>query len=130
MKKNKSGVFLAVVVLAVVGVGGFFLKDYYDGRYKKSDTFYVLVPQSQETTVIDIKDSNGKVVDRGRDYTFTGYNEKGNTREVSFSYQTTDASKLLQPGQYLAVDVSKTIVIGQEVVSESSVPEAVKPFLK
>ncbi|QIK86854.1 YxeA family protein [Erysipelothrix sp. HDW6B] len=130
MKKNKSGVFLAVVVLAVVGVGGFFLKDYYDGRYKKSDTFYVLVPQSQETTVIDIKDSNGKVVDRGRDYTFTGYNEKGNAREVSFSYQTTDASKLLQPGQYLAVDVSKTIVIGQEVVSESSVPEAVKPFLK
>lgn len=130
MKKNKSGVFLAVVVLAVVGVGGFFLKDYYDGRYKKSDTFYVLVPQSQETTVIDIKDSNGKVVDRGRDYTFIGYNEKGNAREVSFSYQTTDASKLLQPGQYLAVDVSKTIVIGQEVVSESSVPEAVKPFLK
>ncbi|WP_159633960.1 YxeA family protein [Erysipelothrix anatis] len=130
MKKNKSGVFLAVVILVVVGVGGFFIKDYYDGRYKKSDTYYVLVPQTQETTVIDIKDSNGKVVDRGRDYKFTGYNEKGNAREVSFTYQTTDASKLLQPGQFVAVDVSKTIVIGQEVISESSVPAAVKPFLR
>ena len=96
MKKNKAGAFLAVAILAVVGIGGYFIKDYYDGR----------------------------------SYTFTGYNEKGNAREVSFSYQTNDASKLLQPGQYLAVDVSKTIVIGQEVIAESKVPDAVKPFLK
>ncbi|WZU01170.1 YxeA family protein [Erysipelothrix sp. D19-032] len=130
MKKNKAGAFLAVAILAVVGIGGYFIKDYYDGRYKKSDTFYVHVPMSQEATVTDIKDSNGKVVDRGRSYTFTGYNEKGNAREVSFSYQTNDASKLLQPGQYLVVDVSKTIVIGQEVIAESKVPDAVKPFLK
>lgn len=122
---KKTKVFGALVALVVVGFGAYKMKAYYDGRYVASGVYYVKVPENQSTTVGDLLDDSGKVMDQGMEYSFVGINEKGEKRDVSFFIATKDSSKLLQPGQYVEVTTSDTIVLKEAIVSKAQVPSSV-----
>lgn len=129
--KNKSFlVILSLIVLGAIGYGAVKTKDYYDSRYVENDAYYVRVPNNQSTTIVDLLDDSGKKFDRGRDYEFTGYNEKEESRILTFSYTTEDPEKLIQPGTYLKISASKDIVLGQEVIQQSDVPKNVLELIK
>ena len=51
-----------------------------------------------------------------------GYNEQGEQREVYFT-KSGSAQDYYAPGTYIKVSMSKTIVLGVEVVGEQSVPQ-------
>lgn len=119
--KNKKGIIIGVIFLAIVVLGGMKINDYYQDRYVGKD-YYVRVPQDQSTELEDILDMSNRVVGKGRKYELLGYNTAGESRMLSFTYTTEDPAKLLQPGQYLKVSASKQIVVGQSVIQESDVP--------
>ena len=62
-------------------------------------------------------------------YILTGYTEKGDKRDVEFTVYTKNAAELFQPGQYLKVEASDILVLGQKVISESDVPANVLKLL-
>ncbi|CAM4270492.1 YxeA family protein [Erysipelothrix inopinata] len=126
--KNGGKIVAAVLVVLVI-FGSIKVKQYYDDRYVGSD-YYTRVPADQSTDPEPLYDDSGKEVDTGKEYALVSYNEKGEKRVLEFSYRTEDSSKLLQPVQYVKVSASKQIVVGQEVVKESDVPESVLKYLK
>lgn len=126
--KNGGKIVAAVLVVLVI-FGSIKVKQYYDDRYVGSD-YYTRVPADQSTELEPLYDDSGKEVDTGKEYAFESYNDKGEKRILKFSYTTEDTSKLLQPGQYVKISASKQIVVGQEVVKESDVPESVLKYLK
>ena len=121
MKKKLFGVLLVFLL----GFGVIQAKNYYDDRYVADEIYYVRIPDSQSIEIEDLLDDSGKVVDKGKSYKFIGMSEAGITKEVAFSFTTKDPSKLLQPGTYLKVTSSKTIVLGQSVISKSEVPSSI-----
>lgn len=113
-----------IIIILTLFIGFLVLKgkEYYNDRYVEDSIYYVYVPQSQSIEIEDLKDSSGNVVDKGKNYSFIGLNEKGEKKKLEFSYSTEDSKKLIQPGSYLKISSSKTIVLGQEVILESQVP--------
>ncbi len=126
MKKT----IIAAVVVVILGFGVFQAKSYYDNRYVKDSEYYVYVPENQSIEIEDIIDDSGKVVDKGKSYSFIGMNKDGEKRTLEFSYTTEDVNKLLQPHTYVKVSASKTIVLGQQVISESEVPSSILNIIK
>lgn len=124
MKKKsiKKKIIVIAVVLLVV-CGAFWAKGYYNDRYVVSDSFYTQIPSNEVNEDSWILDADGVPQEEGKQYDLIGYNEEGKEREVSFKKQGT-AEDYYAPGTYIKVDVSKTLVVGTEVVEESSVPEA------
>ena len=59
-----------------------------------------------------------------------GYNSSGVSRELAFSYSTSDVNDLLEPGVYLEVDVSDTIVVEHRVVNRDVVPDEVLDLIE
>lgn len=121
---------LSIIIVILIGVGFVLGKNYYNDRYTLDDTYYVYIPSTQSTEIEVIYDDSGKAVDKGRNYEFIGMNKDGDTRVLSFSYSTEDSSKLLQPSSFLKVEASKTIVIGQSVITEKDVPENLLETIK
>lgn len=121
MKKK----IIAAVLIVIIGFGAIQAKTYYDSRYVKDADYFVYIPMDQSTEIEDVLDDSGNVVDKGRSYSFVGLNEKGESRKLEFSYTTKDTSKLLQPDTYLKVSASKTIVLGQTIISKNEVPESI-----
>ena len=128
MKKNTKIVVL-VSTVAMIATLAIFFKGYYNDRYVESGVVYVKVPMDQSLEFQDMLDDKGNVMDQGREYEFTGYTEEGETHIVEFSLYTEDVSELLQPGEYLRVSVSNTLVLNQKVIPESEVPSKVLKLL-
>lgn len=78
-----------------------------------------------DTSLEDLYDNTGEVADTSREYAFTAYDEKGEKKVVEFNMSTDNENDLLQPGEYLRVDHSKTLVLSYSVISEYKVPESV-----
>lgn len=68
-------------------------------------------------------DADGVQQEKGKEYDLIGYNQEGKEREVSFKKRGT-TEDYYAPGTYIKVNTSKTLVVGIEVVEESSVPKA------
>lgn len=126
MKKT----IIAAVVVVLLGFGIFQAKSYYDDRYVKDSDYYIYVPENQSIEIEDIVNDSGKVVDKGKSYSFVGMNKDGDKRTLKFSYNTEDVTKLLQPNTYVKVSASKTIVLGQAVISEADVPSEILSKIK
>ena len=126
VKKIVSYVLGVGVLVGLIVWGG----RYYDSRYRVSDTFYVLVPDDIGIELEELKDVDGKVVDTGKEYVFVGYNSSGVSRELAFTYSTNDVNDLLEPGVYLEVDVSDTIVVEHRVVDRDVVPDEVLDLIE
>lgn len=126
MKKLIGYVLSVGVLVGLVVWGG----RYYDSRYRVSDTFYVMVPDDVGVELEDLKDVDGEVVDTGKEYVFVGFNASGESRELAFTYSTSDVNELLKPGMYLEVDVSDTIVVEHRVVDRDVVPDEVLEMIE
>lgn len=124
---KKRLIIIGIAVVAIFGVVK--AKEYYDSRYVTDGIYYIKVPSNQSMDLEDILDSNGKVVDKGKSYTFTGYDENGKSMELFFTFITDNKVKLLKPGQYVKVKASKTISLGEEIINEADVPESVLKIL-
>lgn len=104
-------------------------KGYYNDRYVVSDSFYTQIPLDEVNEDTWLLDADGVPQEEGKEYDLTGYNDKGEGREVSFKKRGT-AEDYYAPGTYLKVDTSKTLVVGIEVIEESRVPEAALERIK
>lgn len=119
--KKKNLFILAVAILLVAGA--FWAKNYYNDRYLISDSYYTQIPEDEINQDSWLVDSDGVKQVKGKEYTLMGYNDQGKEREVYFT-KTGSAEDYYAPGTYIKVDVSKTLVVGLEVVEEVSVPQA------
>jgi len=118
-------ILAAVVALLIVGV--VWGKQYYDDRYVGSD-YYAVVPLDHDMTSIPHGDPNDKEKPVGIDYKLTAYNDKGEAKQVTFTVFDPDSpynhgEVQPQPGTYLKISASKTIVVGWSTTSEESIPK-------
>lgn len=125
MKKK----ILILVAVIIVIAGAFWAKGYYNDRYVVSDSFYTQIPEDEVNEDSWLVDADGVKQAKGKEYNLIGYNEQGEEREVYFKISG-GAENYYAPGTYIKVDASRTIVIGQEVVDEASVPQAALDNIK
>lgn len=118
--KKKAAV---MIVLILIVCGAFWAKGYYNDRYVVSDSFYTQIPLDEVNEDSWLVDADGVQQEKGKEYDLIGYNQEGEEREVSFQKRGT-AEDYYAPGTYIKVNTSKTLVVGIEVVEESSVPGA------
>ena len=116
-------VTLGVVVVAVVGFFVVMGKQYFDNRYAGS-MYYTQVPVDEPVAVGDLFDMNGNVADKGYSYTLVGYNDEGEEQLLEFDVRTDNPDFLYQPGTYLQVEASSSLVLGEEPIDESDIPAA------
>ena len=117
---KKKIVILAAVLLVVAGA--FCAKAYYNDRYVVSGCYYTQVPEDEVNEDSWLVDKDGARQAEGKSYELMGYNEQGEQREVYFT-KSGSAQDYYAPGTYIKVSMSKTIVLGVEVVGEQSVPQ-------
>lgn len=122
MKKYR--VILSTVIVLLFGFIVFKGVDYYQDRYVGSD-YYFRVPEDVGMEIETIYDINGKAVDYGKNYNFKVINVNGELKDVQFTFYTQDQSKLLQPGEYVKVEASNQISLGEEVVNKEAVPSEI-----
>ncbi|WRS30910.1 YxeA family protein [Actinomycetaceae bacterium MB13-C1-2] len=122
--KNLGKTIVLVALVAIVAVGAYFGKTYYDDRYV-GETFYAQVPLNEPVTVHDLYDAEGNPVDKGYTYSLTGVSEKGEQRLLEFDLHSSNPADLYQPGTYLRAKASNQLVVHQEAIDESQVPDTV-----
>lgn len=118
-----SKVVIALIVIALLGVGGFTAKRYYDNRYSGS-SYYTQVPVGENVEITDLLDAKGNPVDSGYSYSLVGYDDRGQEQLLEFDVRTDNADLLYQPGTYLKVEASPTLVLSEEPIDESEIPAA------
>lgn len=117
--KKKLLILAAVLCLAA---GAFWAKSYYNNRYVVSDHYYTQIPQNEEVTEDSwLVDADGVKQAKGKEYCLTGYNDRGEARELQFT-QSGGAEDYYAPGTYLEADTSEMLVLGVRVVEEAAVP--------
>lgn len=122
MKKSK--LIIGSIIVLIFGFTLFKGVDYYQDRYVGSD-YYFRVPSDVGMDIETIYDINGKAVDYGKNYNFKVINVEGELKNVQFTFLTEDKSKLLQPGEYVKVEASNQISLGEEVVNKEAVPSEI-----
>lgn len=120
----KKIVLLIVSVAVVIGLAVAVLwgRNYYQDRYVGND-YYAMVPQDFDLTPEPLYDNQGVAQDVGKSYRLTAYDDQGEPKVVEFEVYGEDSANYPQPGEYLSVSASRQIVLGQEVIPESAVPE-------
>ncbi len=129
MRKKPLLWLVLAVVAAAVAAGTIWGKNYYEARYVGTD-YYAMVPLDFDITPEPIYDSTGKEQDMGKPYKLMAYNEKGDAKEIYFEVRGEDSTKYPQPGAFMLIKASDQIVLGQSVISETSVPDAALAKIK
>lgn len=127
---GKIGIVLVMVLvgLSVIGFMGFKAYGYYQDRYV-GEEFYGKVPSDAVIEVETIYDNQGTPQDSGHEYSITGYNEAGETRQLDFTVYSDTVDGLYPAGTYVKAEASKQLVVNQQVVSRDEVPAAVLEYL-
>ena len=116
-------VIIAVIAIALVSVVGISAKRYYDNRYEGS-SYYTQVPVDEDVVLEDLLDAKGNPVEKGSSYSLVGYDSEGQEQLLEFDVRTDNADLLYQPGTYLKVEASPTLVLGEEQIDETDIPAA------
>lgn len=127
--KKTVGIVGSILVIVVVGFGIIKTKEYYEKRYVAGDDIFVKIPDNQSVTLDDIVADNNSSLGKGKMYKLTGYTKEGDRRDVQFTVYTNNAAELFQAGQYLKVESSDILVLGQKDILESEVPTNVLKLL-
>ena len=117
---KKKIIFIIAVILVIAGA--FWAKAYYNDRYVVLDSFYTQIPSDEVNEDSWLVDKDGVKQEEGKEYNLIGYNENGEQREVYFKIKGS-AENYYAPLTYIKVNVSKTLILGQEVVDEGAVPQ-------
>jgi len=134
MKKKPLIWVLVAILVVVVGALAVAGKQYYQDRYVGTD-YYTQVPAGYDMTPQPVKAMNGDQVATGVKYNLDAYSATGETKSVSFTVIDPDSKLSLgaqqpQPGTYLKVTASKTIVLKWSVIDESQVPDPALQLIK
>jgi len=117
-------------LLAVAGIAvAMWGNNYYNQRYVGSD-YWAQVPATQDTTLVEsISDSGQPTGTYGVHYFLTAFNEAGESRELDFVFHAEDQAAVPQPGDYIWISASPTIVVRQHVVPAAEVPANVRELI-
>ncbi|MDR2833378.1 MAG: YxeA family protein [Streptococcaceae bacterium] len=118
-----------VVALGAIIAGTIFGWKYYQETYAGA-TYYTVVPKGIEKK--EILSDSGEKMGQGVEYNLKAFNDKQESKEISFSIITEGKSKQgepYQPGTYLKVEASQKRVISQEVIKQKDVPAKVLAYL-
>lgn len=116
---------LAVAGIAAAAWG----RGYYESRYVGHD-YWAQVSATQDTTPVERISDNGEATGTyGVDYVVTAFNEAGEQRTLDFVARGDSAAQMPQPGAFLWLSASESIVVKQHVVPESEVPAAVREMI-
>jgi len=123
-KKKKTGLWITLVVIVlIIAAGAVWAKGYYEDHYVGSD-YYTMVPMDEDLTPQPLYDRNGKVMETGKIFVLTGYNDQGVAKELEFTVRGDSPSDFPGRGTYLKVISSKYLVNGWSVVDKAEVPAA------
>jgi uncharacterized protein YxeA len=114
-------IIIAVCVAALLVLGVFALKQYYDANYVVDDHYYTIVPLDYDITPEESYDSAGVLRDYEKIYDLLCYNADGKERQLQFRAMMS-FQELYPPGMYVRVSVSKTSVLGQNALAEEDIP--------
>ena len=104
-------------------------QNYYNQRYVGSD-YWAQVPATQDTTLVEsISDSGQPTGVYGVHYFLTAFSESGESRELDFVFHSENEASVPQPGEYVRISASPTIVVRQHVVPASDVPTNVRELI-
>lgn len=126
--KSKTLILLIIFVPLMIA-GAIWAKGYYNDRYVASDVFYTQIPSDEVNEDSWLLDDKGVKQEKGKRYELMGYNEKGEERVVHF-FKKGVAKDYFAPETYMKVTVSKTIELGQKVVSEADIPQGILKMIK
>lgn len=117
--KKKIAVTISILCIAVAL---FWAKGYYNERYVAVDSYYTQIPFDEVNEDSWLFDKDGIKQEKGKEYNLVGYNKKGEKRDLVFT-QRGSAKDYYAPGTYIKANVSKTLVVGIEIVNEKDIPE-------
>jgi uncharacterized protein (TIGR01655 family) len=131
-KKSKKKHFKIIIVILIavpLALGTLWFKQYYDNRYVLDDYYYTIVPLDYDITPTTMYNSNGADMGLEKVYDLICYNADGNEKKLEFRARL-DFQELYPPGTYVRVSVSKTMVLQQNALDESDVPEKALEMIK
>ena len=111
-----------IVTIVIVMCGAFMVKGYYNDRYVASDSFYTQIPLDEVNEDSWLVNKDGVNQEKGKEYNLIGYNQNGERTELSFKKKG-NAEDYYEPGTYIKVNTSKTLVVGVEIIIESDIPK-------
>ena len=111
-----------IVTIVIVMCGAFMVKGYYNDRYVASDSFYTQIPLDEVNEDSWLVNKDGVNQEKGKEYNLIGYNQNGERKELSFKKKG-NAEDYYEPGTYIKVNTSKTLVVGVEIIIESDIPK-------
>lgn len=117
--KKTIGILIAV---AVIGSIAFWAKGYYNDRYVASETYYTQIPVDEINEDSWLVDSAGTKQEKGKTYDLFCYDKEGNQKSFHFLKKGT-AKDYYPAGTYIKINASKTISLGESVVSKDDVPK-------
>ena len=120
-----AGAALAVAVVVAAALWG---RRYYNDRYVGAD-YYAMVPYGYDMAQAPMYSMSGDEIGNGISYDLTAYDENGEKKQVTFRVYSPESGLSRgemqpQPGTYLWVSASKTIVLKWREIEEAAVPEA------
>lgn len=122
-------IFLVVFVVVILVVLGYSSKKYYENRYVGED-YYAQVPMDASTELETLYDDRGNEAGMGKEYELKAYNEQGKERIAAFPVHDSLGQKALEPGSFVKLSLSKTIVVKHQAVAKEEVPEKVLKILE
>ncbi|EHI70711.1 DUF1093 domain-containing protein [Streptococcus ictaluri] len=117
---------IAAIGLAVWG------KQYYTDRYVVDDYYYTQIPLDSDNSKDSyLKDKDGKDIKDlpGKVYPLKAFNKEGKEKELEITFRGTKKD-YPAPGSYVEVEHSKTIIVGERIISQEKVPQKALQAIK
>lgn len=132
--KTLRNIFIAVVVIAIVIIGGLFGLNAYSNKHPNNTSVNAwnklnpLAP-TYEYYVKTQKPSKVEVIDKEKDFYIYHYNQTGYTKDGKSKKIDYTASKKLKQDHYLVVSEKSHIIQSYEEVKKSEIPTKAKEKL-
>ncbi|MGM0287194.1 hypothetical protein IGL04_001432 [Enterococcus sp. AZ085] len=120
----KKGIF-GVIVLILLGVGGFFGYKYYSETYKTTTAYTKIPAEVPEKT--KSKNSDGKIIAGEYSYHYDVIFVKADGKATKRTFSVSgEAPQPLKPGSYVQADISDKRTSSPRVIAEEKIPKKIK----
>lgn len=121
--KKKIGMVIILALLVGLFVKG---RAYYEDRYV-GETYYGRIGENQDMTFKTQYSSDGKPMDKAIDYKVKIYNDK---EERTVNFQRYEGSDYFKPGDYIEVEASNQISLGEKLIDKKDIPSNILEKIK